>query len=101
MSLLRQTEYWVNQQGEIVLLKHIDPRYATNIVILMERNAPEWKRAVDMWYVTTPGPSGDMASMVFDEECNRQWDMSPQEWLSKRPLYRAIRDIALSEIIDW
>jgi hypothetical protein len=56
----------------------------------LRQRAPHYKMREDWAFAARPGPSGDMAQLAFEEECDRQWNTPSAKWLEDQPLIRAL-----------
>lgn len=81
---------WTTAEGQQIPFEELEDRHLLNIIKLLRRRAD----LAFMHYLThTRGPSGDMASMAFEEEMGRLTDATDHElaqWLwphSYRPLF--------------
>lgn len=89
-KLYRQVVFWKNREGEEVSLNTISPRYAKNIVAMVERTAPVIRREEMKYrqkkYGSTSRPEYLEVSMI-----------TPSQLIADLPLYKALKALADSE----
>jgi len=91
IDLLFQDKIWIDGTGLTVLLKDMRPSHRRNLIPFLERHAPRIKTAYEWSLAFGPQPEADMASLAFEQECARLWELDPLDWMNETPLMIELR----------
>lgn len=89
---LYQDEVWATENGE-VLISEMSRRHVVNVIKFLEERAKDIADADSYFWIMTPGPSGEMASLYFESDRDREEAekaQDPVRWLRGTPLLRAL-----------
>jgi hypothetical protein len=93
-NLITQDEFWVNREGERILLKDMSCRYKANVHNFLLKRAAHIEFKYAFSFATGPQPSGDAACDAFDYAMQQHMDhvveVGAEQWLREMPLLRAL-----------
>lgn len=88
---LHQDTKWVTATGDILLLDEMSPRHLSDVLAFLRRTSRSLKFWDDIALSRGLQPRGDAACDAFDAAVDRQFAMSPREWLESTALVRRLR----------
>lgn len=82
MKLLhKQTKLWTTRDGRKIRICDMDDSHLLNTVKLLQRVAEAKRIYTTDFYLSTPGPTADMASYYFEQECDQVFSNTYMSYL--------------------
>lgn len=88
---LWQNQTWTDSLGQVHRISDIDERYLGNILGYLNINAKRLLEGARAAMLLMPYPNGEQAGYAFEDELQRLQSITPKEWLSEKPLYKALK----------
>ena len=77
----KQTKLWTTRDGRRIRICDMSDEHLLNVVKLLQRFAEATRITTVNLYVNTPGPQGDMAQYLFEQEFDAVLDSTYEDYL--------------------
>ena len=78
---MKQTKQWTTKDGRKLRICDMGDGHLISTIAMLQRAAEAKRIYNSVYYATCTGPTGDMASLAFDQECEGIWDSEWEDWV--------------------
>lgn len=78
---MKQTKQWTTRDGRKVRICDMDDGHLINTIAMLQRAAEAERINNSVYYAVCAGPTADMASLAFDQECDAIWGSEWKDWV--------------------
>ena len=82
---MKQTKLWTTKDGRKLRICDMEDSHLVNTIQLLQRTAEAERIRNSVFYATCIGPTGDMAQVLFDQECDQVWQADWDDYV--HPIY--------------
>ena len=83
MKIRKQTKLWTTKDGRRVRICDLHDTHLVNTINMLRRVAAAKQVQTSLFYTVGPQPSGEMAQACYEDEQQRAWDATWEDYVHR------------------